>query len=125
MPRRGRRKSPRRRRKVFSITNAVFSVAYGSILTQGIFKSSLPNFLLGDLGLGFASGGGISMKELITNPNLLETAAGFAMQNVATMAVQSIGLSIAERVFKKVMAAPLRRVNSGLVVPLLGTGIKI
>jgi len=65
------------------------------------------------------------MKELITKPDLLETAAGFAMQNIATMAVQSIGLSIAERVFKKVMAAPLRRVNSGLVKPLLGSAIKI
>ena len=124
--RRGRKKPVRRRRKTFNITNAVFSVAYGSVITEGIFKTSLPEVVLGDLGFaGIASGGGISMKELITRPDLLNVAAGNAMKALPTMVVQSIGLSIVERLFKRVMRMPLRRVNSGLVQPVLGAGIKL
>lgn len=107
------------------MTNAVFSLAFGSILTEGIFRTSLPQFVLGDLGFGISSGGGISMKELITRPELLEVAASNAASKLPTMIVQSLALSIAERVFKKTMAMPLRRVNAGIVKPLLGAGIRL
>ena len=118
-------KQPRRSRKSFSLTNAVFSVGYASILTNGIFKTNAPQFLLGDVVPGLASGGGISLSELIKRPELLNTAAGNAISAVPMMVVQSVALSVSERVFKKLMAMPLRRINSGLVKPLLGAGIKI
>jgi hypothetical protein len=123
--RRGRKKTTRRRRKSFNVTNAIFSVAYGSILTEGVFKSSLPEFLLGDLGFGIQSGGGISLKELIARPDLFNQAASNATASLPTMVIQSFALGISERIFKKVMAMPLRRINSGLVKPLLGAGIKL
>ena len=123
--RRGRKKATRRRRKSFSVVNAVFSVAYGSILTEGVFKSSLPEFLIGDLGFGITSGGGISLKELISRPDLFSVAASNAVASLPTMVIQSFALGISERIFKKVMAMPLRRINSGLVKPLLGAGIKL
>jgi len=41
------------------------------------------------------------------------------------MVVKSFGLAVTERIFKKVMAMPLRRVNSGIVTPLLGKGIRV
>ena len=123
--RRGRKKTTRRRRKNFSVTNAVFSIAYGSILTEGVFKTSLPQFLVGDLGFGIESGGGISLKELISRPELFETAASNAITSLPTMVIQSFALGITERIFKKVMAMPLRRINAGLVKPLLGAGIKL
>ena len=123
--RRGRKKATRRRRKSFSVTNAIFSVAYGSILTEGVFKTSLPEFLIGDLGFGIKSGGGVSLKELISRPDLFQWAASNAVSQLPTMVVQSFALGITERIFKKVMAMPLRRINSGLVKPLLGAGIRI
>ena len=113
-------KQPRRSRKSFSLTNAVFSVGYASILTNGIFKTNAPQFLLGDVVPGLASGGGISLSELIKRPELLNTPVP-----VPIIVVQSVALSVSERVFKKLMAMPLRRINSGLVKPLLGAGIKI
>lgn len=122
--RRGKKKVVRRR-KSFSVVNALFSIAYGSILTENIFKSSLPKFFLGDLGLGYVSGGGISLKELISNPDFWATSASNAISSLPTMIIQSLGLSIAERIFKKVMAMPLRRVNSGLIKPILGSGIRL
>jgi len=57
-------KSAPRRRKSFSLTNALFSVGYASILTQGAFKTNAPQFLLGDVVPGIASGGGISLSNL-------------------------------------------------------------
>ena len=118
-------KTTRRPRKSFSLTNAVFSVGYASILTNGIFKVSAPEFLLGDVVKGISSGSGISLKELIQRPELLQSAAGNAVSALPMMVVQSVALSVSERVFKKLMSMPLRRINSGLVKPLLGAGIKI
>jgi len=118
-------KSAPRRRKSFSLTNALFSVGYASILTQGAFKTNAPQFLLGDVVPGIASGGGISLSELIKRPELLETSAQNVMRNLPSMVVQSVALGVSEKIFKRVMSMPLRRINSGLVKPLLGAGIKI
>lgn len=126
MVRRGEKKKAPRRRKSFSIVNAVFSVGYGSIITEGLFKTSLPEFVLGDMGFaGIKSGGGISLKELISRPELIQQAGSNAFANLPMMVVQSLGLSIVERIFKKTMSMPLRRVNAGLVKPVLGAGIKL
>ena len=110
MVRRGGKKRAPRRRKSFSIVNAIFSVGYGSIITEGLFKTSLPEFVLGDMGFGIDSGGGISLKELITQPRLLGVAGSNAQTALPMMVIQSLGLSIVERIFKKTMAMPLRRV---------------
>ena len=118
-------KSAPRRRKSFSLTNALFSVGYASILTQGAFKTNAPQFLLGDVVPGIKSGGGISLSELINRPELLESAAQNVMNSLPSMVVQSFALGVSEKIFKRVMSMPLRRINSGLVKPLLGAGIKI
>jgi len=125
MAARRRKKATRRRRKSFSVTNAIFSIGYGSILTEGFFKTNLLEFLLGDLNLGFASGGGISLKEIMGRPELLEVAVKQGTAALPEMIFKSFGLAVTERVFKKVMAMPLRRVNSGIVTPLLGKGIRV
>jgi len=74
---------------------------------------------------GIKSGGGISLKELISRPELIQQAGSNAFANLPMMVVQSLGLSIVERIFKKTMSMPLRRVNAGLVKPVLGAGIKL
>ena len=124
MARRKARRAPRRR-KSFSLSNALFSVGYATILTEGAFKTSAPQFLLGDVVPGYSSGGGISLKELIARPELLETAASNTMAALPTMVVQSFALGITEKVFKQVMRTPLRRINSGIVRPLLGNQVRV
>ena len=121
------RKAPRRRRKTFSITNALFSLGFANILSQGIFKSNIMTFFLEGTGLGVpASGGGISLTELISRPDDLGAAAiKNAQSNLVPMVFQSFGLAVTERVFKKLMAMPFRRINSGIVKPLLGSGVRL
>ena len=80
---------------------------------------------MGDVVSGISSGSGISLKELIGRPELLNAAASNAVAALPMMVVQSVGLSVSEKIFKKLMSMPLRRINSGLVTPLLGRGIKI
>ena len=127
MARRGTRKAPKRRRKIFSITNALFSLGFANILSQGFFKTNIMTFFLQGSGFGdMQSGGGISLVELIKRPDDLGTRAlGWGQTALPTMVMQSFGLAVSERIFKKVMAMPLRRINSSLVTPLLGRGVRL
>ena len=126
MARRGR-KAPRRRRKSFSITNALFSLGFANIISQGVFKTNIMTFFLEGTGLGVgSSGGGISLTELISRPDALGQAAiQNAQKNLVPMVFQSFGLAVTERVFKKLMAMPFRRINAGIVKPLLGSGVRL
>jgi len=127
MARRGR-KAPRRRRKTFSITNAIFSLGFASILTQGFFKTNVLTFFLEGTGIGrgMASGGGISLSELIARPEQLGSQAlSNAQSNLGSMVMQSFGLAVGERVFRKLMAMPFRRINAGIVRPLLGSSVRL
>ena len=75
MARRGR-KAPRRRRKSFSITNALFSLGFANIISQGVFKTNIMTFFLEGTGLGVgSSGGGISLTELISRPDTTWSAS--------------------------------------------------
>ena len=126
MARRGR-KAPRRRRKSFSITNALFSLGFANIISQGVFKTNIMTFFLEGTGLGVgSSGGGISLTELISRPDQLgQQAIGNAQKNLVPMVFQSFGLAVTERVFRKLMAMPFRRINAGIVKPLLGAGVRL
>ena len=126
MARRGR-KAPRRRRKTFSITNALFSLGFANIISQGVFKTNIMTFFLEGTGLGVgSSGGGISLTELISRPDTLgQMAISNAQKNLVPMVFQSFGLAVTERVFRKLMAMPFRRINSGIVKPLLGSGVRL
>lgn len=127
MARRGK-KAPRRRRKSFSITNAIFSLGFASILTQGFFKTNVLTFFLEGTGIGggMSSGGGISLTELISRPEqLAATALSNGQANLGQMVMQSFGLAVGERVFRKLMAMPFRRINAGIVRPLLGSGVRL
>lgn len=125
--RRGK-KTRSRRRKTFSITNALFSLGFASIISNGIFRTNILTFFLEGTGIGggFSSGGGISLQELIARPEVLgEQALQNAQKNLPKMVIQSFGLAVTERIFRKVMSMPFRRIQSGLVTPLLGKGIRM
>ena len=121
------RKAPRRRRKSFSITNALFSLGFANIISQGVFKTNIMTFFLEGTGLGVgSSGGGSSLTELISRPDALgQQAIQNAQKNLVPMVFQSFGLAVTERVFRKLMAMPFRRINSGIVKPLLGSGVRL
>lgn len=128
MARRGR-KVTRRRRKSFSITNAIFSVGYADVISRGLFGTSILNFFLGKTtsgyGGGFVSGPGLGIKELIDDPSALNSVLSNAQKQLPNMLMQSFMLGITERVFKQVMRKPLANVNRNIVVPLLGRQVRL
>ena len=128
MPRRAKARRVRRR-KTFSVVNAVFSLAYANILSTGLFGTNLINFFLGrttaGYGGGFVSGPGIGIKELITNGSALGQITDNLASNLPNMIVQSLMLGVTERVFKAVMRRPLANVNRNIVKPLLGAGVRL
>jgi len=129
-------KRPRRSRS-FSLTNAAFSLGYANILTSGIFGANLPEFILGRDSSGYGSsavsGTGISFQELIGIAAGGGSVAGGDLNqiqmnlksNLPNMLIQSVTLSITERVFKSVMRRPIANVNRNIVRPLLGNMVRV
>ena len=132
-----KKKSPRRRARSFSLTNAAFSVGYANILSSGVFGTNLAGFLLGRDSSGYGSsqvsGTGISLQELIGIASGggseaggdLSTIQSNLKDNLPTMIIQSVALSVTERVFKSVMRRPLANVNRNIVRPLLGNMVRV
>ena len=129
-------KRPRRSRS-FSLTNAAFSLGYANILTSGIFGANLPEFILGKDSGGYGSsvlsGTGISFQELIGIASGGGSVAGGDLNqiqmnlksNLPSMLIQSVTLSVTERVFKSVMRRPIANVNRNIVRPLLGNMVRV
>ena len=129
-------KRPRRSRS-FSLTNAAFSIGYANILSTGIFGTNVAGFLLGrdsgGYGSSIVSGPGISFQELIgiasgggsSAGGDLSTIQANLKSNLPSMLIQSVTLSVTERVFKSVMRRPLANVNRNIVKPLLGNMVRV
>ena len=120
----------RRARKSFSIVNAIFSLGYANVISQGLFGANIAEFFLGRTSAGYGAGGfvsgsGIGIQELITNPSSLEQVQMNLAKNLPDMLIKSFTLGITERVFKQVMRKPLGNVNRNIVKPLLGAGVKL
>ena len=116
----------RRRAKSFSLINSAFAIGYANILTQNLFSTNPISFILGSNGsLGMVSGGGIGIGELIKRPELFQTVADRAMKNLPQIAVQTLALTVGEKVFKAMSRKAVNRVNAALVRPALGVGIKL
>jgi hypothetical protein len=136
MAARKKAKRPRRARS-FSITNAAFSLGYANILTSGIFGTNVAGFILGKdsggYGSSIVSGTGISFQELIGIASGGGSVAGGDLNqiqanlksNLPSMLIQSVTLSVTERVFKSVMRRPLSNVNRNIVRPLLGNMVRV
>ena len=121
-----RKKTRSRRRKSFSLVNAAFAYGYANIITQGLFETNPLSFVAGDAGLGIQTGRGrYSISELVQNPGLMGNVAENAMGNLAQMAVSGVARGVSERVFKSVMRRPIARINTTIMRPLLGAGIKV
>jgi hypothetical protein len=121
-----------RRRKTFSITNALFSLGYANILSSGLFGTNIISFFTGsytpstgNYAPGFVYGSGIGIKELIQDPQSLQQVVSNAGENLVPMLTQSLVLGVTERLFKSVMRRPLSNVNRNLVKPMLGAGVRL
>jgi len=143
-----RRKTKRRRsRRSFSILGALESLAYATILTEGIAGTSPWGFISGDADLKGSfqgqflqmstgeNGGGtsevsgheeISLSDLATNPGTALTAMGMNFtNNLIPMAIAGFSTSVAFKVGKRLLRKPISSINSNIIRPALGAGVRL
>lgn len=139
MPRRKAKRT--RRRKSFSVLNALEAYIYASILTEGVAGTSPVGLITGktDLGMSVVSdralGVGtmeltgqseISLGDIISEPSLaVGTMAANFQNNLAPMALAAFGTSITFRIGKRLLRRPINNINRNIMKPALGAGIKL
>lgn len=146
-----RRKKRSRRRKSFSILNALEALAYATILTEGVAGTSPWGFITGKadlkgqfegqflamtsgVGAGSDNGNGIelsgegeiSLGDLATNPGTALTAMGMNFQNnLLPMAIAGFTTHIGFKVGKRLLRKPISSVNRNIIKPALGAGVRL
>lgn len=129
-----RRKKAPRRRKSFSILNALESLIYANILTENIAGANVAQFVLGNQapggsGSGFNYGGlggsGQSIAEIIKDPSLLMVMANRGSQNFVNILAQSFMTGLAFRFGKRLMRRQLSSISRNLIKPALGAGVRL
>ena len=129
-----RRKKAPRRRRTFSILNALESLIYANILTENIAGANVAQFVLGNQapggsGSGFNYGGlggsGQSIAEIIKDPSLLMVMANRGSQNFVNIVAQSFMTGLAFRFGKRLMRRQLSSISRNLIKPALGAGVRL
>ena len=136
-----KKKSAKRRRKTWSILNALEAAVYGEILMRGTTGSGIISFFTGEGDIGYGAGetigginipgeavgvGEISLSDMMTNPSLaLATIASNFKNNLLPMSLAAFTTSISFRVGRRLLRRPLSSINRNLVTPVLGAGIRI
>jgi len=140
--RKGKKRS--RRRKTFSLLNALEAYVYATILTEGVAGTSPYGFITGaaDIGMKQIAGspgmreagtsmtlvgaGQISLGDIISQPDLaLGQMAQSFQSNLAPMAIAAFGTSITFRIGKRLLRGPISNINRNIVKPALGAGIRL
>ena len=123
-----RKAAPRRRRgpKMTSIINLAEGYVATNIVTENLMKVNPIQFVLGDVAPGIASGGGISLVELIRRPDLLSQIGERAMNPsvLANIAVQSLISRVAFKFGKRIMRPNINQINR-LVFREANLGVKL
>jgi len=147
-----RKKRATRRRKSFSILNALESITYAEILSRGVTGTGVFGFISGntDLGqnlvrtpssnaMGSVSGqmsytselvtmgaNEISLGDLLSEPSLaIGTMADNLSSNIVPMAVGAATTAITFNVGRRLLRKPINNINRNLMKPLLGAGIRL
>jgi len=145
-----RKKKRSRRRASFSILNALEAYVYASILTEGVAGTSPVGLITGEkditqvktmttlqqtdsIGGGNESysmvtvaADGISLSDIMAEPTLALGAMSSNFQrNLLPMALAGFTTSISFRVGKRLLRKPLRTINSAIIKPALGAGIRL
>jgi len=133
-----RRKAKRRvsRPRGFRVLSGLESLAYASILSQGLLGTSVYGAITGaaDIRAPAASysgplqyvnpNGAITLSEIVQSPDLaLMAVMDNAKANVIPMAMASIATGVSFRIMKSVLRRPLGNVQRNLINPLLGKGV--
>lgn len=136
---RRRKKTTRRRSKMFSVINALEAYTYANILSEGIMGNSPYGFLTGASDIKTVSmnvyGSGaesmtigaesLSLSEIVQHPDVAfgSMQANF-MNNYQAMAIQSLVTSVGFRFGKRLLRRPISNVNRNIMKPL-GIGVKL
>jgi hypothetical protein len=143
MPR--RKKKTSRRRKTFSILNALEAFTYASILSEGTTGGSVYAFVTGASDLGYSKTslgmgtfgrdqqsltltgqGQISLGDIMTEPSLaIDTMASNFQANLLPMALASFTTSIGFRVGRKILRRPLGSISRNILHPVFGKGVRM
>lgn len=136
---RGKKKTTRRRSKMFSVINALEAYTYANILSEGIMGNSPYGFLTGASDIKtvqmnvYGSGSesmtigaeSLSLSEIVQHPDVAFSSmqANF-MNNYQAMAIQSLVTSVGFRFGKRLLRRPISNVNRNIMKPL-GIGVKL
>ena len=109
-----------------SILGLAEGYVQANIVTENLMQTNPIEFVLGDVVPGIASGGGISLVELIRKPELISTVGARAMDpsRLANIAVQSLVARVAFKFGKRIMRPNVNLLNR-LVFKPAGLGVKL
>ena len=128
MARRRTTKRKRRSPKTVSILGLAEGYVQMNILTKNLLGGANPIcFLFGDWGGAYGSGGGVSLQEILTNPQAsLETIGAEVMdpKTILTVAGESFLANMGFRFAKKALRRPVNTVNRLAFKPL-AMGVKL
>ncbi len=127
MPARRRKKATRRRGpKMTSILGLAEGYVQANIVTENLMKTNPIEFVLGDVAPGIASGGGISLVEIIRRPDLLQSVGERAMNPsiLGNIAIQSLVSRAAFKFGKRVLRPNINMLNR-LVFRPANIGVKL
>jgi hypothetical protein len=127
MAARRRKKATRRRGpKMTSIIGLAEGYVQANIVTENLMKTNPIEFVLGDVAPGIASGGGISLVEIIRRPDLLQSVGERAMNPsiLGNIAIQSLVSRAAFKFGKRVLRPNINMLNR-LVFRPANIGVKL
>jgi hypothetical protein len=138
-----KKKTRSRRRKTFSVINALEAYVYATILTEGtagtspfgmitgkpdISEGMIKNPFTGELASTgeFTGTDVISLADIATEPAVaLSTLAMNFQKNLLPMSLAALTTSFTFRIGKRLLRRPISNINRNLVVPALGAGIRL
>ena len=128
MVRRRAKKRVRRGPKVVSILGLAEGYVQANILTKNLLGGANPvSFVFGDLTGGYTSGTGVSLQEIITNPQASLDAIGTNLMNPQTIlkvAGESFLANVGFRFARKALRRPINTINRMAFKPL-ALGVKL
>ncbi len=135
-----RKKKRSRRRKTFSILNALEAYVYATILTEGVAGTSPWGLITGatDLkstvttgGVGrgdmvISGQGEISLGDLMSQPQLaLDQMATNFQNNLIPMSIAALTTSFTFRLGRRMLRRPISNINRNIIKPALGAGVRL
>ncbi len=109
-----------------SILNLAEGYVATNIVTSNLMSVNPLQFVLGDVAPGIASGGGISLVEIIRRPELLQNIGERAMNPavLGNIAIQSLLSRVAFKFGKRIMRPNINQINR-LVFREANLGVKL